>query len=320
MKFYWRVRAFNTNGQYSAWSVVGTFRESILPPTLLAPSQSSLQNNLVPGFDWQDVNGATSYSIQVSLYSNMKEPKVNTSVVDSRFIPTKDLPVKSTLYWRVRANGANGPSLWSDVWSFNTPNPPGKPSLLLPADNALVRNYTTRLDWSTSILPSGTSFGYYRLQIAWDKSFNDLLLDTQISPILNSEFTLTDVLQANTQYYWRVMAVNAAGQYRSWSAVRSFRTAILPPLLITPELASVENTLRPLFNWEDVEGATSYQIQISRYSSVKEPIINVTVPSSEYLILKNLPMNKDIYWRVRAKGANGPSAWSSISSFIINIY
>jgi hypothetical protein len=318
MKYYWRVRAFNTDGQFSAWSTVGSFRESILPPALLGPSEDSLPDNLRPGFEWQDVDGASSYTIQVSLYSNMKEPKVNTSVADSQFNPTKDLPVKSTLYWRVRANGANGPSLWSEVWSFNTPNPPGKPSLLSPADNALIRDYTPRLDWSTSTLPSGTSFNYYRLQIAWDKSFNDLLLDTQVSPISNSEYTLPDELQANTPYYWRVMAVNDAGQYRSWSTVRSFRTAILPPLLITPEFASVESTQRPLFDWEDVDGATSYQIQISRYTSVKDPIINVTVPSSEYLIMKNLPMNKDIYWRVRAKGANGPSAWSPIFSFIIN--
>jgi hypothetical protein len=26
-----------------------------------------------------------------------------------------------TLYWRVRANGVNGPSLWSAVWSIRTP-------------------------------------------------------------------------------------------------------------------------------------------------------------------------------------------------------
>lgn len=318
-RYYWRVRIFNSLNQYGDWSEIGSFRMAIQPPALPDPSNGSSPLNLRPQFNWSDVDGASSYQIQISKYANLSSPSVSKTVYSSYFDPTVDLPVYRTLYWRVRANGANGPSQWSEVWSFNTPNPPGKPSLLLPADTALVRDYTPRLDWSTSTLPSGTSFGYYRLQIAWDRSFNDLLLDTQVSPQSNSEFTLPDDLQANRQYFWRVMAVNAAGQYRSWSAVRTFRTAILPPLLINPGFASVENTQRPLFDWEVVDGATSYQIQVSRYSSMKYPIINVTVPSSEYLMVKNLPMNKDIYWRVRAKGANGPSVWSPVSSFIINI-
>lgn len=319
MKYYWRVMAFNTDGQFSAWSTVGSFRESILPPILIAPSKNSISDDLRPGFEWQNVDGASSYTIQVSSFSNMKEPKVNTAVVDSQYIPTKDLPVKSTLYWRVRANGANGPSLWSEVWSFNSPNPPGKPSLLSPVENALTRDYTPRLDWSTSYLPSGTSFAFYRLQVARDSGFTDILPEIQISDRASSEYTFPADLPANTKYYWRVMAVNTLGQYRGWSGVRSFRTAILPPTLTSPSFGSIETTLRPLFDWEDADGAISYQIQISRYSNMSNPIINVTIPASEYLMPKNLPINKDIYWRIRAKGANGPSSWSQINSFIINM-
>jgi hypothetical protein len=33
-------------------------------------------------------------------------------VVPSTYMPTINLPI-GTFYWRVRANGVNGPSLWS---------------------------------------------------------------------------------------------------------------------------------------------------------------------------------------------------------------
>jgi|GEM_PF-2413430 len=318
-QYFWRVRAFNSLGQYGDWSATRSFRMAIQQPVLSSPSNGSSQVNLRPQFNWGDVDGATSYQIQVSKYANMSSPFVSKTVYESFYDHTSDLPKNKTVYWRVRAKDPNSTSAWSLVWSFNTPNPPGRPSLLSPSDNALTRDYTPRLDWSTSSLPSGTVFSYYRLQVARDSGFTNIALDTNISGQSNSEYTFTANLAANTKYYWRVMAVNNQGQYRSWSSVRSFRTAILPPLLINPGFASVESTQRPLFEWEEVDGAASYQIQISRRSDLKYPIINVTVPTSEYLMMKNLPMNKDIYWRVRAKGANGPSAWSPTSSFIINI-
>jgi hypothetical protein len=318
-RYYWRVRVYNTLNQYGEWSLVRSFRKAMLPPALTAPAAGTTPNNLRPRFDWQDVGGATSYQIQISKYANMSSPSVSKTVSGSYYDPTADLPVKQTLYWRVRTNGANGPSLWSEVRSFISPNPPGRPSLQSPADNALTRDYTPRLDWSTSSLPSGTVFSYYRLQVARDSGFTNLALDTNISGQSNSEYTFTANLAANTKYYWRVMAVNNQGQYRSWSTVRSFRTAILPPSLITPANNGTLNTQRPNFDWGDVSGASGYQIQISKYSSMKYPLIDVNVSSSNYLSTKNLPVGRNLYWRVRAKGANGPSDWSPISSFIISI-
>jgi fibronectin type 3 domain-containing protein len=318
-RYYWRVRVYNTLNQYGEWSLIRSFRKAMLPPALIAPAAGTTPNNLRPRFDWQDVSGATSYQIQISKYANMSSPSVSKTVSGSYYDPTADLPVKQTLYWRVRTNGANGPSLWSEVRSFISPNPPGRPSLQSPADNALTRDYTPRLDWSTSSLPSGTVFSYYHLQVARDSGFTNMALDTNISGQSNSEYTFTANLAANTKYYWRVMAVNTQGQYRSWSSVRSFRTAILPPSLITPANNGTLNTQRPTFDWGDISGASNYQIQISKYSNMKYPLIDVNISASNYLATKNLPTGRNLYWRVRAKGTNGPSDWSAIQSFMINI-
>jgi hypothetical protein len=47
---------------------------------------------------------------------------VNKPVNDSTFTPVTNLPKNRVIYWRVRANGLNGPSNWSK-FQFRTPNP-----------------------------------------------------------------------------------------------------------------------------------------------------------------------------------------------------
>jgi photosystem II stability/assembly factor-like uncharacterized protein len=106
------------------------------------------------------------------------------------------------------------------------------------------------------------------------------------------------------------------------------------PALLTPSAgASVEQNnsnigcaahsargfgYRITFEWTPVEGARAYEITVSRSgespllsTAVRAPVLNYTscntfIPESQ---LNNWQ------WRVRAIGANGPSAWSATSSF-----
>ena len=317
--YYWRVQATNTAGQYSSWSVARYFREAMLAPDLLAPADGSMPDNLRPVFDWEDVDGASSYTIQVSAKSNMKSPILYKSAVGSQYMPTMDLTKNKTLYWRVRANGANGPSEWSEIWTLTSPNPPSRPNLVAPSNNALLTDLTPRLDWSNSIVPSGMVFDHYQLQVATDSGFSSLVIDQNFAGQTNSEYTLVVDLLPNTRYYWRVRAFNTTGQYSSWSSARYFREKMLAPNLIGPLDGAVVGTVRPPFDWEDTNGATSYKIQISRYSSLIYPLVNKTVANSEYLPTKDLTKNKTLYWRVRVNGPNGPSPWSEVRTLMITL-
>ena len=66
-------------------------------------------------FDWDDVAGATSYTLQIDDASSFPSPYVlNTRVTGSTYA-TSTLPAK-TLWWRVRAHDAAGnPGAWSVV-------------------------------------------------------------------------------------------------------------------------------------------------------------------------------------------------------------
>ena len=64
-----------------------------------------------------------------------------------------------------------------------------------------------------------------------------------------------------------------------------------------------------------VDGATSYKIQVSTSSSFGTKLISVKVLDSTFTPTTNLPKNKTLYWRVKALGPNGPSAWSDTFQF-----
>ncbi|WP_228780280.1 DUF4962 domain-containing protein, partial [Aquiflexum lacus] len=59
----------------------------------------------------------------------------------------------------------------------------------------------------------------YQLQLATDPGFGQIILDTETADISLS----TDVLLADTDYFWRVRSLNTGGS-SDWSEIRSFST------------------------------------------------------------------------------------------------
>jgi hypothetical protein len=313
-KYYWRVRSYNSDGEYSAWSLVRYFRTALLSPTLTAPADAFNLLNNRPAFDWDDVPGATGYTIKISRNSGFTSLVGTYLVVPSTYTPVANLPANVTLYWRVQSRGTNGPSVWSATRTVNTANPPGVPTLLLPASNALTTDYTPRLDWGLVTLPVVTSFGHYQVQVADNAAFTAPVIDVGAGVLVDRlvhEYTPGTDLNPNTKYYWRVRSYNTDDEYSAWSLVRYFRTALPAPVLSTPTNGETTTLLRPTFDWADVSGATSYTIQVSRNNSFTSLVVTKTVVLSTYTPTINLPANILLYWRVKANGLNGPSLWSS---------
>ncbi len=317
-KYYWRVRAYNGLNQTKGWSAARYFRTAMTPPVLTAPGNGNLVMTDRPDFDWEAVSGASGYTLQVSK-NNIFTQIVHTKTVAApatAYTPTVDLPGGMTLYWRVKANGAN-PSDWSEVRSFTTGNPPNVPALLSPANNALTTDYTPRLDWAMSLVPIGApDFNYYELQVDNNADFSSPVVQVGIGGQESHEYTLLTDLDPNTKYYWRVRAWNLNSEYSGWSVVRAFRTAITPPDLVSPLDGAELLNNRPTFDWSDVTGASGYTLQISTVPTFASLLSTVTVSASTYTRPTDLPANKTLYWRVRANGLNGPSAWSATRSFV----
>ncbi|MFZ5902859.1 MAG: M4 family metallopeptidase [Chloroflexota bacterium] len=319
-KYYWRVRAYNVVGDYSAWSASRYFRTAILPPALTAPTDGEFLLNKRPTFDWSDVPGAANYTIQISKESDFSPLVVNKTATPSTYTHTADLLPDTHYFWRVKANAAagnNGPSGYSDVWEFTTANPPSIPVLSAPANNVLTTDYTPTLDWKDSTLPSGTAFDHYEVQIDNNSDFSspEATGSTTAGVITDSQFTPLSDLASNIKFYWRVRSLNDAGEYSAWSVSRYFRTALTPPVLNAPADAANLLELRPPFDWSDVPGATGYTIQVSKEEDFSPLVLNKNTTTSSYIPTADLAKNTTLYWRVQTRGANGPSAWSAYRTF-----
>jgi hypothetical protein len=215
--YYWRVRVFNAQGQSSSWSAVRKFRTAPAPPVLSRPIGLHQPASLRPLFDWESAGGGSSYILQISTDPNFTALVLNLNISASAYTPTTDLPRAATLFWRVRVNNVNGLSAWSRVRHFDTPNPPSIPTLLSPANNAATPGQPT-LDWSDST----PGLDHYEVQISTSETFATVLGRGRGGRTSASMYT-PEVALPSDVYYWRVRAVNTAGQFSNWSSARSFR-------------------------------------------------------------------------------------------------
>jgi murein DD-endopeptidase MepM/ murein hydrolase activator NlpD len=151
-RYYWRVKALNVIGGTDGWSTVRNFKTPLDRPVLKSPPNNEILINDRPEFDWEDVTGASKYVIQASTSSSFSTLLLNATINTSSYSMIEDLPQNQTLYWRVKAKTSVVSSKWSVKSSFKTGNPPSVPVSVSPTDNALVKDYTPLLDWSTSSL------------------------------------------------------------------------------------------------------------------------------------------------------------------------
>ncbi|MDR3590660.1 MAG: CHAP domain-containing protein [Negativicutes bacterium] len=320
-KYYWRIQALGSNGSFSNWTSAGSFRVAMLPPSLASPANttSSVMTTFRPSFSWKPVDGAGSYTIQISTSQTISSTLVNDSASAAitngtvSYTLRSDLPLNKVLYWRVRAEGSNGPGLWSDIWTFTSANPPSTPNLLSPPAQELVTSYTPLLDWSDSSLPSGVTLQDYWVQVsATDKYFTTTVIDTTTT---QSNYPINTALTPNVKYYWRVQALGSNGHSSDWANWRSFRTAITPTSLSSPANDATLTTRLPTFQWGSVTGASSYTLQVSSSSSFSSSILNKTVTGSSYTPSTSLPAHSTLYGRVQVNATNGPSLWSATNTF-----
>jgi hypothetical protein len=88
-------------------------------PSQIAPAADA---RFTPGtsitFDWSDVTGAASYTIQIDDSETFPAPLVLDQTITPSQFSTSTLPT-TRMWWRVRANNASGnPGTWSPARRF----------------------------------------------------------------------------------------------------------------------------------------------------------------------------------------------------------
>ncbi len=210
-KYYWRVRALNTNDT-SAWSKVRSFT-TVDKPTLALPYNGA--NGLMPDaiLRCNSLSGTTNYQFEIDTIISFNSPEYTLLSADDSLpfvqVSNNELLFGTKYYWRVRSTYSGNYSNWSSIWNFTTID---TVTLISPANGIHLSIATETFKWKKI-----TGITGYGLEIDTTSAFTHpvkyLPLNTALQQQVNN-FT-------NDTYYWRLCAYTSRDT-SAWSTTRSF--------------------------------------------------------------------------------------------------
>lgn len=304
--YYWRIIAINASDQTIAANAPFSF-VTTLPTafTLTLPSNGSTGQSTTPTFTWTDSSGESGYTLEVSTFSDFSALTYQNSSIAANSVsfslPGGILAGGIQYYWRVTANSAFGQTIATNApFSFVT-TLPTQFTMTSPPDTATGVSVTPTFTWADSVGEQS-----YRLQVSANAGFTAIIFETTTISANATSYTLSGgYLNAGTQYFWRVMAVNSFGQTTASNAPFSFST--VPPgqfSLTSPANGSTGVSLTPTFTWSDSTAETGYRIQISTtndFSAIVFQDATIAANSVNYTLGSGILNNGTTYfWKITA--------------------
>ncbi len=217
--YQWRVRAENGSTQtpYSAARrfTIASSSVKLQKVQLMAPANSYLTNQSQLNFSWSGLYGATRYRLQVDTNSFTDTTKLVYNQATPALQLSVNLQKDQNYQWRVRAENDTARSLWSAINTFTYDHtPPGQVTLTLPLSGQTA-TLPLALSWNTA--PTATR---YRLYVLKSDSAT-VYSSTFPVQLTTTGYTLSQGTSGE-RLYWRVSAVDAAGNEGRASALRNF--------------------------------------------------------------------------------------------------
>ena len=347
---YWHVQAVNAAGETSGWTFSDLTVDGVSTPVLDAPTDGAAlqQPDDAPLLTWSMPSGAgtagiDSYKVEVSR-DDFTTAKVYSTKSTALVVP--DPLSLGSWKWRVTAVKSTTPLITSA-----SSNPRGFTIFALPTPQITGPTETAVtdvvLDWDP--VPGAKS---YELQVSKTSDFSGTLVDSRMvettNPVFGTKYSPPITYDNNNTYYWRVRAVDSAGNSSDWArATNPFKRHYpYAPTLIYPPIGAIDVPDPLYFDWTSVTHASRYEFQISPDSNFTPAVTSsCVVAGTTYTpgvfrykdsqpVAKLIGPNEDCeptegvtnYWRVRAldrpfKDPNDPidgvkgNDWSQDGSF-----
>ncbi len=287
----WHVRAKNnlTNGIWSSSRSYIVVDIPAVPTTNIPQNGATVIYNSSTNFNWNAVTNATSYQIMFD-----SEPPI--TVTGTFYARTFSSFGNHT--WKVLASNDAGVSGWSTVKTFTV-------DLAAPPLNSPPNGTTSYVGTSEDF--TWTSVGGAS---SYDIEFDAGLGSASLTNVSSASFKLQLTSTLIGQHSWHVRAKNGSVT-GPWSQSRSITVAGIPgvPVKVNPPAeSSITYDIAANFTWNQVQYATSYQIQFD----AEAPL--TVVGNSYSRTFNKLGIHT---WKVKAINAAGESDWSTVSNFTV---
>lgn len=315
-----RVRAVNTENEFSEWSDITSFTIDIPSPAV--PQMTRPIGDITdsfPSFVWTGDDVTTSYSLWVN---DITTPDAAVRVIyrtaysDTSYVHFAPLKDGTYRAW-VRAFNAIGEfSGWSNAVTFTVDSPvPGVPKVTGPV--ALSTNETPRITWTAS---DGAA--------RYDLWINNLTTGAaQYIRKTNISYTTpyfdTPSLPQGSYKVW-VRAANGNEELSNWSDPYTFTVDIQRPgvpSITGPVGAVVDQTIttsNPTFTWTAAARAVKYDLWVNNLTTGQAQIIRQqNINGLSYVALNNLPQGDYRAWVRGINSADEVGEWSTV--FIFNL-
>jgi len=218
-KYQWRVLAQNGSSQtaYTTPRNLEVESSSIKQQTvqLSSPSNNFITNQSVQTFQWGSLFGATQYRFELDTNNFANESTVLSNQVISGQQLNFTFPKDQSYQWRVRAENDTAQSRWSAISLIVYDHtPPAAPSPVSPANGQTVSLPVT-LQWGAV-----TTAARYKLFVF--KSDSTSLYNTSFPLSVNATSYSFNLGSPGDKIYWKVAALDAAGNEGQASDLRSF--------------------------------------------------------------------------------------------------
>ena len=286
--YYYRVKACNDAG-LSPYSNIVSGQVKTATPKPAAPvvriGHSATSGK--PMLTWNAVSGATSYKVYRATSQNGTYSLLGTVTVTS--YTNTGAKAGVTYYYKVTAVNDSGESAFSNIVSGQSKAVTPKPSAPVVKIGHSASSGKPMLTWNA--VSGATSYKVYR---ATSQKGTYSLLGT----VTATSYTNTGA-KAGTTYYYKVKAVNSAGE-SAYSNTVSGRATVT-----TLTMGHSSTSGKPQLTWKAVSGAASYKVYRATAKNGAYTVINTT----KALTYTNTgaALGTTYYYKVEALSAAGKS-------------
>ena len=285
--YYYKVKAANGAGE-SAYSNVVSGKVVVTPkPAAPVVKIGNSSTSGKPMLTWNAVSGATSYKVYRATSKSGTYSLLGTTTATS--YTNTGAKAGTTYYYRVKAVNDAGLSPYSNIVSGQSKAVTPKPAAPVVKIGHSASSGKPVLTWNA--VSGATSYKVYR---ATSQSGTYSLLGT----VTAMSYTNTGA-KAGVTYYYKVKAVNAAGE-SAYSNIVSGRATVT-----TLTMGHSSTSGKPQLTWKAVSGAASYKVYRATAKNGAYSVINTT----KALTYTNTgaALGTTYYYKVEALNAAGKS-------------